>query len=49
MSITGDIRFGSNADIRQRQANVRFAPKSGHWNRLVTPAAIESGSDIELF
>src|SRR5262249_12144626 len=25
------VRFGSEADIRQRQTDVRFTPKSRHW------------------
>src|SRR6516165_5998831 len=27
-----DVRFGSKADIRVRPRNVRFTPKSRHWN-----------------
>src|SRR5262249_20400235 len=27
-----DVRFGSKADIARDQLNVRFTPKSGHWN-----------------
>jgi hypothetical protein len=26
-----DVRFGSKADIAEREANVRFTSKSGHW------------------
>ena len=27
-----DVRFGSKADIRVHPRDVRFTPKSGHWN-----------------
>ena len=27
-----NVRFGSKADIAASQRNVRFTPKSGHWN-----------------
>ena len=27
-----DVRFGSKADIKAPPPNVRFTPKSGHWN-----------------
>jgi len=26
------VRFGSKADMGPHQLNVRFTPKSGHWN-----------------
>jgi hypothetical protein len=26
-----DFRNGSNADIAERETNVRFTPESGHW------------------
>ena len=26
------VRFGSKADIAASSTNVRFTPKSGHWN-----------------
>ena len=26
----GNVRFGSKADIAERETNVRFTPKSGH-------------------
>src|SRR5215813_12105301 len=29
-----DVRFGSKADIAERETNVRFTPKSGHWNSV---------------
>ena len=29
--MTGDVRFGSLADIRPKELDVRFTPKSGHW------------------
>jgi hypothetical protein len=31
-SETGHVRFGSKADIEVSLGNVRFTPKSGHWN-----------------
>src|SRR6516165_8188105 len=31
----GDVRFGSKADITADRLNVRFTPKSGHWNSVV--------------
>jgi hypothetical protein len=31
-----DVRFGSLADIAQCRFDVRFTPKSGHRNRLVS-------------
>jgi hypothetical protein len=27
-----NVRFGSKADIGARPYDVRFTPKSGHWN-----------------
>jgi hypothetical protein len=30
-----NVRFGSKADIGGSLANVRFTPKSGHWNSVV--------------
>src|SRR6516225_9783362 len=30
-----DVRFGSKADISECLDDVRFTPKSGHWNSLV--------------
>jgi len=27
-----DVRFGSKADIEVLATDVRFTPKSGHWN-----------------
>jgi hypothetical protein len=30
-----NVRFGSKADIARDQLNVRFTPKSGHWNSTV--------------
>jgi hypothetical protein len=27
-----DVCFGSKADIDDRSGDVRFTPKSGHWN-----------------
>jgi hypothetical protein len=39
-----DVRFGSKADIVRCQADVRFTPKSGHWNSLVEcPLCAKSG------
>jgi hypothetical protein len=35
-----DVRFGSKADIAPGQVNVRFTPKSGHWNSLAKIADI---------
>jgi hypothetical protein len=37
---TGDVRFGSKADIARDQLNVRFAPKSGHRWQQSTSATI---------
>jgi len=31
-SSAAHVRFGSKADIARDQVNVRFTPKSGHWN-----------------
>src|SRR6516225_3542409 len=31
-ALFSDVRFGSKADIARCQADVRFTPKSGHWN-----------------
>jgi hypothetical protein len=33
-SEAGNVRFGSKADIGGHPINVRFTPKSGHWNSL---------------
>src|SRR5215472_3107640 len=30
-----DVRFGSKADIAAAPINVRFTPKSGHWDSVV--------------
>jgi hypothetical protein len=30
--LAANVRFGSKADIAGDQLNVRFTPKSGHWN-----------------
>jgi hypothetical protein len=30
-----NVRFGSKADIDAHPRNVRFTPKSGHWNSVV--------------
>src|SRR6516164_10060563 len=32
-----DVRFGSKADIARDRLNVRFTPKSGHWNAVPRP------------
>jgi hypothetical protein len=29
-----DVRFGSKADISECLSDVRFTPKSGHWNSI---------------
>jgi hypothetical protein len=29
-----DFRFGSKADIPDDLSDVRFTPKSGHWNSI---------------
>jgi hypothetical protein len=29
-----DVRFGSKADIGLPPVDVRFTPKSGHWNSI---------------
>jgi hypothetical protein len=34
-AILVDVRFGSKADIQVRPRDVRFTPKSGHWNSTV--------------
>ena len=40
----GSVRFGSNADIARCQADVRFTPKSGHWNPVAAcPLYAKSG------
>ena len=39
-----DVRFESKADIRGRLGNVRFTPKSRHWNSVVEcPLCAKSG------
>ena len=39
-----DVRFGSKADIGARLRDVRFTPKSGHWNSVVEcPLCAKSG------
>jgi hypothetical protein len=30
-----NVRFGSKADIEGPASDVRFTPKSGHWNSVV--------------
>ena len=30
VATSANVRFGSEADIRERDTNVRFTPKSGH-------------------
>src|SRR6516162_1224148 len=38
------VRFGSKADIGALPINVRFTPKSGHWNSVVEyPLCAKSG------
>jgi hypothetical protein len=38
------VRLGSKADIARDQPNVRFTPKSGHWNSVVEcPLLAQSG------
>src|SRR6516165_8662648 len=40
----GDIRFGSKADIGAGPRDVRFTPKSGHWNSVAKcPLCAKSG------
>ena len=39
VSILGDVRFGSLADIEVRQRGVRFTPKSGHRSAVLTTRA----------
>ena len=29
-----NVRFGSKADVGERLDDVRFTPKSGHWNSI---------------
>jgi len=39
-----NVRFGSKADIQQCLTNVRFTPKSGHWNSVAKcPLCAKSG------
>ena len=33
-SEAADVRFGSKADMCSHSGNVRFTPKSGHWNSV---------------
>ena len=33
-SLGPNVRFGSKADIAERWTDVRFTPKSGHWNSV---------------
>ena len=41
---TADVRFGSIADIGRLPIDVRFTPKSGHWNSVVEcPLCAKSG------
>jgi hypothetical protein len=37
-----DVRFGSKADIGAPPINVRFTPKSGHWNSVLKCTAANS-------
>src|SRR5262249_2619159 len=40
----GDVRFGSKADIGEGATDVRFTPKSGHWNSAARcPLCAKSG------
>ena len=39
-----NVRFGSKADIGARPRDVRFTPKSGHWNSVSKcPLCAKSG------
>jgi len=39
-----NVRFGSKADIDDRAGDVRFTPKSRHWNSLAKcPLCAKSG------
>jgi len=39
-----NVRFGSKADILHRSADVRFTPKSRHWNSVAEcPLCAKSG------
>ena len=39
-----NVRFGSKADIHPPSADVRFTPKSGHWNSVAEcPLYVKSG------
>jgi hypothetical protein len=43
-----DVRFGSKADITECPINVRFTPKSGHWNSVAEcPLCAKSGQNIK--
>jgi hypothetical protein len=43
-----NVRFGSKADIGALPINVRFTPKSGHWNSVVEcPLCAKSGHSEE--
>src|SRR5262249_42280797 len=47
---SADVRFGSKADIGEGATNVRFTPKSGHWNSLAgCPLCAKSGHEGTLF
>src|SRR5262249_32522142 len=42
--LAADVRFGSKADIAASPTNVRFTPKSGHWNLVCEcPLCAKSG------
>jgi hypothetical protein len=43
--LAADVRFGSKADIKACLRDVRFTPKSGHWNSVVAcPLYAKSGN-----
>src|SRR6516162_4847170 len=43
-SKAANVRFGSKADMATSQRNVRFTPKSRHWNSVVEcPLCAKSG------
>ena len=44
-----NVRFGSKADIGTDRLNVRFTPKSGHWNPVVEcPLCAKSGHQFNF-
>jgi hypothetical protein len=43
---SGDVRFGSKADIEERTSDVRYSPESGHCRSTVgCPLSAKSGCE----